>query len=379
VSLIVDEHREYLSDAVRLHAFQAAIRKSVRPGDVVLDLASGTGILGLFACQAGAARVYSIEATGMIEVARSVAAANGVADRVTFIQGYSRHVTLPELVDVVVCDQIGHWGFEAGLPDDGGDARDRFLRPGGRFVPAAVDLFIAPVEDPVLHAQVEFWNARPSGVRFEPVRAWAVNTGYPTTSDPESLLGGAERIASIDMRMAIPTVLTCRTELTVGRPGTLHGIAGWFDATLADGVHLSNAPTAAARLQRRNVFLPIDRPVAVLPSDLVRVDLHIVPSETLVTWTVEAVRDGAVLARSRHSTMRGMLLTRADLRRTDPRFVPTLTPRGRARLSVLELCDGHRPLAEIEREMLARHPALFGSLAEAAVFVGEVVAGYTHP
>ena len=180
------------------------------------------------------------------------------------------------------------------------------------------------------------------------------------------------------MHAAITPILTSQTELTVARAGTLHGIAGWFDATLADGVHLSNAPTATDRVQRRNVFLPIDRPQPVTPGDLVRVDLHIVPSETLVTWTVEVVRNDAVLARVRHSTMRGMLLTRADLHRTDPRFVPTLTPRGQARLSVLELCDGHRPLAEIEREMLGRHPGLFASIAEAAVFVGEVVAGYTH-
>lgn len=379
MSLIVDEHREYLSDPVRLDAFQAAIRRTVRPGDVVLDLASGTGILGLFACQAGAARVYSIEATGMIEIARSVAAANGLGDRVTFIQGYSRHVTLPEPVDVIVCDQIGHWGFEAGLPGDGGDARDRFLRPGGRFLPATVDLFIAPVEDAALHAQVDFWTGRPGGLRFDPVRAWAVNTGYPTTSPAESLLGAGVRIGSINMREAMAQVLTSQVELTAARAGTLHGIAGWFDATLADGVHLSNAPAAAARLGRRNVFLPIDRPVGLVPGDLVRVDLHIVPEETLVTWTVEVVRAGAAVVRSRHSTMGGMLITRADLRRTDPRFVPALTARGRARKSVLELCDGQRPLAEIEHEMLSRHPDLFGSPAEASVFVGEVVAGYTHP
>ena len=96
MSLIIDEHRQYLVDHTRLAAFQAAIGSVVRPGHVVLDLASGTGIMGLLACVAGASRVYSIEMGGMIAVAREVARANGFGDRVVFIKGFSTHVDLPE-------------------------------------------------------------------------------------------------------------------------------------------------------------------------------------------------------------------------------------------------------------------------------------------
>ncbi|HEX4348551.1 MAG TPA: hypothetical protein VHZ73_13330, partial [Vicinamibacterales bacterium] len=96
MSRIVDEHRKYLQDTVRVGALRRAIAATVRPGDVVLDLASGTGILGLLALDAGAGRVYSIESTGMVEIARSIAAANGLADRWTFVHGFSAHVTLPE-------------------------------------------------------------------------------------------------------------------------------------------------------------------------------------------------------------------------------------------------------------------------------------------
>ena len=108
-------------------------------------------------------------------------------------------------------------------------------------------------------------------------------------------------------------------------------------------VTMTNAPTTAARIERRNVFFPLDRPVSVQTGDSVQVRMHIIPNETVVTWTVAVVRQGTVVARARHSTLHGMLLSREDLRRTDPRFVPTLTARGRARLSVLELCDGNGP------------------------------------
>src|SRR5512140_59171 len=102
VSLVVDEHRLYLSDANRLDAFRRAIEAVVRPGDVVLDLACGTGILGLMACRAGASRVYALDDGGILDVARQAARANGFGDRIVHVKAYSRHATLPERVDVVV-------------------------------------------------------------------------------------------------------------------------------------------------------------------------------------------------------------------------------------------------------------------------------------
>jgi len=57
VSRGLDEHRHLLSDRARLADLQRAVSTLVRPGDVVVDLASGTGILGLMACRDGAARV----------------------------------------------------------------------------------------------------------------------------------------------------------------------------------------------------------------------------------------------------------------------------------------------------------------------------------
>src|SRR5258708_35310527 len=96
LSLIIDEPRQHLVDHNRLSAFQAAVASVVQPGHVVLDLASGSGIIGLLACVAGAKRGYSIEMGGMVAVAREVAQANGFGDRVVFIKGFSAHVDLPE-------------------------------------------------------------------------------------------------------------------------------------------------------------------------------------------------------------------------------------------------------------------------------------------
>src|SRR5215467_2076803 len=104
MSLVVDEHRQYLCDRARLGVFERAIAATVRPGDVVIDLGAGTGIFGLLACRAGAARVYAIEPGGMIELARALAAANGVGDRITFVRAHSSEAQLPEQADVLVGD-----------------------------------------------------------------------------------------------------------------------------------------------------------------------------------------------------------------------------------------------------------------------------------
>ena len=377
MSLIVDEHRKYLSDPVRLDAFRRAIAEIVAPGAVVLDLASGTGILGLFACEAGAARVYSVEVNGMVEISRAVAAANGLTGRVISLHGFSSQMTLPEPVDAIICDQLSHFGIEADIIADASDVRRRFLKPGGAMLPARIDLILAPIEGLELFEQVQFWGRRPAGFDFSPARQWAANTGYPTLLASDALLGPPRNVYVVDMITAVPQPFVVSGELAVGRAGTLPGIGGWFSAQLSSNVTLTNGPTAAKRLTRRNVFFPIDRAVAVEPGDIVAVDMHIVPP-TAISWTVEARRGAQSLGRFRHSTLNGMLLSRDELRRMKPDFVPVLTDRGKARQSVLELCDGKRCLADVEREVFARHAGLFSSVADAGAFVTEVVTRYTR-
>ena len=233
MSQLVDEHRLYLADQLRLAAYRQAIEESVKPGDVVVDLGAGTGILGLLACRAGARRVYSIDGSRMLEVARALCEANGFADRLTFIRSHSEHVTLPEQADVVVADQIGFFGFEAGVVQYFSDARRRFLKPGGRLVPHTIELHVALVEHPELWSRVEFWTGPVTEFRLDPVRKWATNTDYPVTYQPEDLLGDPAVGAAVDLTTCEAQPLKLYAELTVRRAGTLHGIGGWFVARLS--------------------------------------------------------------------------------------------------------------------------------------------------
>ena len=378
MSLIVDEHREYLSDPARLDAYRRAIHEIVRPGMVVADIGSGTGILGLFALSAGAVRVYSIEATGMIEVARALATANGFADRFHAIQRHSSEAELPERVDVIVSDLVGRFGFDADILEIYPDIAGRFLKPSGQLVPSAITLSIAPVERADAHARVRFWSERHTEFDLSPALGWAMNTGYPVRFDERDLLAAPADAIEIDVGERPGAPLRGRAVFSICRSGTLHGLGGWMAARLSAGVTLTNSPLSPARIGRANVFLPLRSPLAVERGDGVHAALAVLPDQHVVNWTVEHSRSNETLSRQMQSTLRGMLTSRDDLVRARPDFVPSLTPRGVARLSVLRLCDGIRTLREVEDEAYALHPDLFRSRDEAAAFVAEVVSGYAR-
>jgi precorrin-6B methylase 2 len=373
MSRIVDEHRAYLSDPVRLDAFERAIATVVSPDDIVVDVGCGTGLLGLFACRAGARRVYAIETNGMIEIARAIARANCLADRFVFINRHSSEVVLPEQADVLTGDLIGNMGFEAGLLDVYRDAA-RFMKPTGRMVPSRITLAAAPVSAPEQFDDVRFWDARRAGFDVSPALRWALNTGYPRRLERDAVLSNDVVEAEFDPGANNPQ-LRLKGEIAITRGGTLHGLGAWFDAELAPGVHMTNSPLAERRIARRNIFFPLDRTAEVSPGDAVTIDLRVRPYETVVSWDV-TLRTAHGTARERHSTLKGMLLSREEMRAHAPDRRPSLTSRGAARRTVLELCDGGHTLREIEREVFEGHTALFRDEGEAQAFVAEVVAGY---
>lgn len=203
----------------------------------------------------------------------------------------------------------------------------------------------------------------------------AVNTAYPAEFAPGQLLGPSAGIAALEASTG--EAIHGEACVVVERGGPVHGVGGWFSAQLVAGVVMTNSPLAADAINRRNVFFPIEAPVAVDPGDQVRVRMHILPTERVVAWNVEVWGPGGRKTAFRHSTWKGMLMCKEDLERTGPGFVPRLTARGEARRSVLELCDGHRTVAEVEQEVYHRHRLLFRSAKEAAVFVTEVVSRYS--
>ena len=104
-----------LKDEARTFAFRDAIRAAVRPGDVVVDIGAGSGILSFFAAEAGAAKVYAVEIDPISAAAlrQSIELNPAIADRVCVVEGDAAVVDLPRAADVVVAELI-----ETGLLDE---------------------------------------------------------------------------------------------------------------------------------------------------------------------------------------------------------------------------------------------------------------------
>ena len=96
-----------LADRRRTLAFGRAIRKTVRPGDVVVDLGSGSGIMALFAAKAGARKVIAVERdiknAAWLE---RIFAANGFGHVINVVNADARKVRLSQKMDVIICEMI---------------------------------------------------------------------------------------------------------------------------------------------------------------------------------------------------------------------------------------------------------------------------------
>jgi Met-10+ like-protein len=102
----VPYHHTMLEDRTRMDALERAITAKVKPGDVVLDVGAGTGILRYFAAKQ-ARKVYSVEADpGVAKVGQRLIELNGLRGKVEYTHGLAQDHIPSEPVDVVICEMM---------------------------------------------------------------------------------------------------------------------------------------------------------------------------------------------------------------------------------------------------------------------------------
>lgn len=375
MSGVLAEQVEYLSLPHRLALYRAAVEKVVRPGDRVVDAGCGTAVLGLLCLQAGAAHLHAIDTTDAIEVAREALTRAGWAAKVLFTHGSTFHTEPVERADVVICDHVGFFGFDYGLIELLADARRRFLKPGGTLIPGRLKVHVGAVESSKCHERTEAWTAPGIPSEFHWVRDHSINAKHAVTLHRDEFLADSAELGCIDLRIDNADFFSWSATLTVKRDGVLHGVAGWFEAELADGIWMTNSPLAEASIGRPQAFLPVDAALPVKAGDVLDVTLMARPADHVIAWTVAHPASGR---RFSHSTWQGDVLDRDRLARSHPSHVPRVTRNADARSVVLGYCDGERSVAQVQAAVLRDHPQLLPSNEEIDRFVTSVLSRDTR-
>ena len=233
------DHRVMLSDRVRMKAFREAIAATVLPGDVVLDLGTGTGILAMWAAQAGARRVFAIDPAPVVRLAERFAADNEGCERIEFIEADARAVDLDEPVDVLISECLGNFFVTDELAPVLRDAA-RHLKPDARVVPAAVELWMAPLFYPQLD-DVSFWDREHYGLDLSAGRSFALRSTYNRHVDPRQMMAPPAMLQRFPLLQS-PDTVGGSLRFTLTRASTVDAFAGWFDADMGGGATLSTRP-----------------------------------------------------------------------------------------------------------------------------------------
>jgi len=250
-----------LVDAKRCETFREAIRQTAKPGDVVVDLGAGTGLLSFFAVQAGARRVYAIEMSQIANVAEQLIAENGMQERITLIRGNSKKVRLPERCDVLVSETLSSFVFDTeNTIEYMADARERFLKPGGRIIPEACETVLMPFssdECGLGRIPAEFY-----GVRFEAFRRKRYGLPELIRASGKRLLEIAppQKCHHVDFHKDTKTPGPAMVVFKDCAEGRLDGFLGWFECQLCPGVTLSNSPRLPLTAWWQLFFPMLDQP-----------------------------------------------------------------------------------------------------------------------
>jgi type I protein arginine methyltransferase len=368
---------EMIADRIRIEAFSKALRTVIRPGAVVMDIGTGPGILAVMACQLGASRVYAIEPSEIIQVARDIAAANNCAEKIVFLEDLSTRVTIPVLADVIVSDLRGILPLYGRHIPSIVDARRRFLASGGTLIARKDRIRAAVADAPEVYSKiVDAWDRNALGQDLGMARRKVLNEFRKARVALDQLLTAPQIWATLDHTTIESPDVRGTLQWKAERNGTGHGMLVWFEMELADGVALSSGP-ASPETVYGSAFFPWLEPVPLSAGQKVCVDLDakLLEKDYFWRWTTQIEspeRPGEIAVRFEQSQLQGSLLSLARIHKSASTYVPQLSREGLIRRRALELMDGKTSLESIARRLTAEFPDRFTRWQQALSFAGAV-------
>lgn len=240
--------RAMVSDQIRTDAFAEAISEVVKEGDRVLDVGTGTGLLAMLSAKAGAEKVYGIDQASIADLATKMVEHNGLSDKVEIIKGNAKNLQLPEKVDVLVSEWLGHFGFVETMLDDVIVARDNNLKANGTMLPCGIELFMAPISVPWIYGETGpgFWDFPVHGIDYSPLEKMELQQAIAGKSvvPVDALLSRGESLMAFDLKTVQPDDpwRSGDLEFVIEEDGRMDGFVGWFTSDLSSEITLDTGP-----------------------------------------------------------------------------------------------------------------------------------------
>jgi protein arginine N-methyltransferase 1 len=289
---MVELHRLMLRDKARNAAFAQAISKQVRPGDVVVDLGAGTGLLSMLAAKAGARRVHAIEAADVCALGKKISRANGFDKVIVWHHAPSYEVELSEKATVLLSETFGSHPFEECAHEFVRDARQRLCVATARRVPAAVSVFVQAAALPAVRDDWDLFAAPIVGFDLTLLRAATLSQMYAHEAPRDALLSDPALLERVELGDKTPSRRKRSTKMKVARREVLSQIVQWFELDLGAGVTLSTAPDAPLT-HWRQIHFPLGENVPVEAGDSVEIEVAIdthVERPLGIGWSVQILR-----------------------------------------------------------------------------------------
>lgn len=245
--LVPGWHFLLVRDAPRNAAYRAAIDRALtlRPGARVLEIGTGTGLLALYAAQAGASEVVTCEVNPLAaRAATQVVADNGLADRIRVLSRHSGDLEAQRDIgwraDILLSEIIANDVLSEGVLPAHEHAVRKLVAPGAIIIPGAGAARVALVEDgadsraPLTQIDGFDLSAFNRFIRRSH-RVMVDDDRLVLRSDPADLF----RFDFASARYLQPEMTTLTLAAKGGR---VTGVLQWVSLDLGGGIGYENAP-----------------------------------------------------------------------------------------------------------------------------------------
>jgi Ribosomal protein L11 methyltransferase (PrmA) len=352
------EYQRMFQDAPRHEAYVEALRRSIKPGDVVIEIGTGFGVYAVLAAKFGASKVYAIEMNELVRLGPAVAKANGVGDVVEFFEMMSTDFHPPELADVVFADMRGATPLYGMNVESMHDAAKRFVKPGGVLIPSHDVMEASLISLPDECADVySSWDTNPMGFDLRAVRDQELTAMRSDRVLPEDLLTASEVVHVARFGTDVEGQFETRWTSTVQRTDTAVGLACWFTGNLVEELTVGPSPFKAPTVYNGAVLL-FQEPLQVVAGSQVECLLRAKKrgGSLVWTWSVSQQNADGSLERRVNSTMLNVVLTQNVLALVRPDRIVPVTDDLCIDLAILECFKAGMSVGQTTEHLWMKYP-----------------------